>query len=150
MSPTPDGPPLADPDAPRVACVGAIVRDRDRLLVVRRGRPPAEGLWSIPGGRVEAGESHAEALVREVREETGLRVRVGPLAGRVERAGPGRAVYDIADHVCEVVGGTLRAADDAAEVRWATYDDLRALPLTEGLLEALAEWGVLPQEPAGS
>lgn len=144
MPTAPSGPPREPAtDAPRVACVGAIIRHDGRLLLVRRGRPPGEGLWSVPGGRVEPGETPAQALAREVREETGLEVRVGGLAGRVERPGLAGAVYDIADHVCDVVGGELRAGDDAAEVRWASYDDLRNLPLTEGLLDALSGWGVL-------
>ncbi|HMA45799.1 MAG TPA: NUDIX domain-containing protein [Frankiaceae bacterium] len=130
--------------APRVPCVGALVRDgAGRLLLVRRGNEPGRGLWSLPGGRVEPGESAEQALVREVREETGLLVTVGPLVGRVERPGPGGVVYDIADHACRTVGGTLRAGDDAAEVRWV--GGLAGLPLTEGLAETLDAWGVLPR-----
>lgn len=133
-----------DAAAPHVPCVGALVRDgAGRLLLVRRANEPGRGLWSLPGGRVEPGESAEQALVREVREETGLLVTVGPLVGRVERPGPGGVVYDIADHVCRAVGGTLRAGDDAAEVRWV--DALAALPLTEGLAETLDAWGVLPR-----
>ncbi|MGH8868405.1 MAG: NUDIX hydrolase [Actinomycetes bacterium] len=129
----------------RVPCVGAVVRDAaGRLLLVQRGRPPGLGLWSLPGGRVEAGESDAQALTREVREETGLEVRVGPLVGRVERAGPAGSVYVIADHACEVTGGRLSAGDDAADVRWVGRDDLASLPVTDGLLDTLAGWGVLP------
>lgn len=132
-----------DAAAPHVPCVGALVRDgAGRLLLVRRANEPGRGLWSLPGGRVEPGESAEQALVREVREETGLLVTVGPLVGRVERPGPGGVVYDIADHLCRAVGGTLRAGDDAAEVRWV--DGLAALPLTEGLAETLEAWGVLP------
>jgi 8-oxo-dGTP diphosphatase len=128
----------------RVPCVGAVVRDgRGRLLLVRRGRPPGLGLWSLPGGRVEAGETPEAALAREVREETGLEVTVGALVGRVERAGPGGVVYDIADHVCTVTGGRLAPGDDADDARWATPTELRSLPTTDGLLDALARWGVV-------
>ena len=127
-----------------VPCVGAVVHDdAGRILLVRRGRAPATGLWSIPGGRIETGESDADAVVREVREETGLIVAVGRLAGRVVRAGPGGVVYDIADYECQAVGGDLVAGDDAADVRWVSREELRSLPTTEGLVEVLAEWGLL-------
>ncbi|MER5647956.1 NUDIX domain-containing protein [Streptosporangium sp. NPDC002524] len=128
----------------RVNCVGAIVFDGSgRMLLVRRGRPPGEGLWSVPGGRVEPGESDPEAVAREVLEETGLTVVPGPLAGTVDRPGPGGAVYEIRDYLAEVSGGTLAAGDDAADARWFTPEELPRLPLTPGLLDALAEWGVI-------
>ncbi|MEO3826165.1 NUDIX domain-containing protein [Actinomadura sp. B10D3] len=128
----------------RVRCVGGIVRDGEgRLLVVRRGRPPGVGQWTIPGGRVEPGEDDQAAVARELREETGLDVAVGALAGSVSRPGPDGVTYDIHDYMATVVGGTLRAGDDASDVRWASPDDLRDLPMTPGLLDALALWGVL-------
>ncbi|MEU9840581.1 NUDIX domain-containing protein [Actinomadura sp. NPDC048032] len=128
----------------RVRCVGGVVRDGEgRLLLVRRGHPPGEGLWSIPGGRVEPGEDDAAAVARELREETGLDVLVGALAGTVERPGPGGVVYEIHDYTATVAGGTLRAGDDASDVRWVARGELGALPMTPGLLDALAEWGVL-------
>ncbi|SFO68803.1 MULTISPECIES: NUDIX hydrolase [Actinomadura] len=128
----------------RVRCVGGIVRDGDgRLLLVQRGRPPGVGQWTIPGGRVEPGEDDHAAVVRELREETGLDVAVGALAGSVQRPGPGGVTYDIHDYMATVVGGTLRAGDDASDVRWTSADDLRDLPITPGLLDALALWGVL-------
>nr|WP_055508457.1 NUDIX domain-containing protein [Nonomuraea pusilla] len=126
--------------------MGAIIFDAfDRLLLIRRGRPPGEGLWSIPGGRLEAGESDAEGLRREVLEETGLRVEVGRLAGSVDRPGPGGVTYVIRDYLATATGGTLAAADDAAEARWCAPGELAELPLTEGLAEALTAWGVLPR-----
>ncbi|MFB4298884.1 NUDIX hydrolase [Actinomadura sp. NTSP31] len=128
----------------RVRCVGGIVRDgAGRLLLVRRGRPPGAGLWSVPGGRVEPGEDDAAAVARELKEETGLDVAVGALAGSVDRPGPGGVVYEIHDYAAEAVGGALRAGDDAADVRWVTAAELRELPLTEGLVEALESWGLL-------
>ncbi|REE95889.1 NUDIX hydrolase [Thermomonospora umbrina] len=131
-----------------VRCVGAIVRDEaGRLLVIRRGRPPGEGLWSIPGGRVEPGEADAAAVAREVREETGLLVAVGARTGVVDRPGPGDATYEIHDYAATVVGGALRAGDDAADARWVTVAELRALPTSPGLVEALTAWRVLPPGP---
>lgn len=128
----------------RVRCVGGIVRDgRGRLLLVRRGRPPGAGLWSVPGGRVEPGEDDAAALVRELKEETGLDVVAGALAGSVDRPGPGGVVYEIHDYEARAVGGVLRAGDDAADARWVTAAELRELPLTDGLVEALESWGLL-------
>lgn len=127
-----------------VPCVGAVVRAADgRLLVIRRGNPPGAGLWSLPGGRVVAGESDSEALAREVREETGLLVQVGALLGSVERDGAVGEVFMIRDYACAVTGGTLRAGDDAVDARWVADDELRGLPTTWGLLDALDSWGVL-------
>lgn len=130
----------------RVRCVGAIIHDAEgRLLLIQRGHPPGEGLWSIPGGRVEPGESDADAVVREVAEETGLRVVPGPLAGSVDRTGPGGAVYDIRDYRATVDGGVLHAGDDARAVRWVDAGELATLPTTEGLKETLTSWGALPR-----
>ena len=127
-----------------IPCVGAVVTDgRGRLLMIKRGHEPGAGLWSIPGGRIEPGETDAEALVREMFEETGLVVEVGPLIGRVQRPGPAGAVIDIADYAATVTGGTLRPGDDAADARWVDLAGLASLEITEGLIEALTDWGVL-------
>lgn len=129
----------------RVPCAGAVIRDDSgRLLLVRRGRDPGRGLWSLPGGRIESGESVAQAVVREVLEETGLHVTAGPLVGRVERPGPGNVTYVIDDLACTVVGGQLRPGDDADDARFAAPDELATLPLSAGLLDVLREWGVIP------
>ena len=127
------------------ACAGGIVLDHERrLLLVRRGKPPSMGRWTIPGGRCRPGESRREACIREVAEETGLVVEVLHSAGRVTRDGPPGIVYDIEDFVCAVHGGDLRAGDDAAEARWVTRAELADLDLTPGLVGALTEWGLLP------
>ncbi len=126
--------------------MGAVVRDEEhRLLVVRRGRPPEAGRWSLPGGRMEPGESAPAAVVREVAEETGLSVVAGRLLGSVERPGPGGVTYLILDYVCTATtpGQAPRAGDDAADARWVSPAELAGLPTTPGLLEALRDWGVL-------
>jgi mutator protein MutT len=124
--------------------VGAVVRDEHgRLLLIKRGHEPDAGRWSLPGGRIEAGETDAEALVREMREETGLTVTAGPLVGSVRRPWPGGAVIDIRDYAATVTGGTLCPGDDAADARWVRPQEMSALPLTEGLAQILAAWGVL-------
>ena len=130
----------------RVPCVGALVQDDDgRLLVVRRGHEPGRGQWSVPGGRVETGESDAEAVVREVLEETGMHVRVGVRVGTVVRDGPGGTSYDIRDYACAVTGPTSPVpGDDADEVRWVTRAELAELDLVDQLWDTLAEWGMLP------
>ena len=129
-----------------IPCVGAVVTDgQGRLLMIKRGHEPGAGLWSIPGGRIEPGETDAEALVREMLEETGLAVEVGSLIGRVQRPGLDGAVIDIRDYIATVTGGTLRPGDDAADTRWVEAADLDSLEITEGLIEALTDWGVLGQ-----
>jgi 8-oxo-dGTP diphosphatase len=127
-----------------IPCVGAVVTDEQgRLLVIQRGHDPGAGLWSIPGGRIEPGETDAQALVRELLEETNLQVKVDRFIGRVQRPGLGGAVIDIRDYAATVTGGMLRAGDDAADARWVTAAELARLEVTEGLIEALTEWGVL-------
>ena len=122
--------------------VGAVVVDAEgRLLVVRRGGAPAAGRWSLPGGRVEPGETVREAVRREVAEETGLDVDVGDLVGFVEVRGGGHH-FVILDLRAEVRGGDLRAGDDAAEVAWMSRGRLEAVTTTDGLLAFLDEHGI--------
>ncbi|GAB3363729.1 NUDIX hydrolase [Modestobacter lapidis] len=130
-----------------VPCVGAVVHDEQgRLLVVQRGHAPNRGLWSVPGGRVEPGETEQAAVVREVTEETGLVVTAGALLGRVRVAADG-VVFTIADFACfpSPPGQQPVAGDDAADVAWVDAVGLSALPCTPGLAAALGGWGVLPR-----
>lgn len=133
-----------------VPCVGAVARDADgRLLLVRRGHSPQAGRWSLPGGRVEPGETAEQALVREVWEGTGYLVAVGDEVGRVQipTTDPFDGtplVYEVADHACAVTDGQLRPGDDAADARWVHPVELSRLPLTDGLVDALTDWGLLP------
>jgi ADP-ribose pyrophosphatase YjhB (NUDIX family) len=127
-----------------IPCVGGIVTNSSgQLLLIRRGHEPGAGLWSVPGGRVEPGETDAEALVRELREETGLTVQPGKLIGSVRRAAGRGDVFDIRDYAATVIGGSLTAGDDAADVRWVSPAELDGLETTAGLVEALTGWGVL-------
>jgi len=133
----------------RIPCVGAIITGPGgRLLLIRRGKEPEAGRWSLPGGRIEPGETDEQALVREVREETGLQVVPGPLIGAVDRPQPDGRVLVIRDYAATVTGGVLAAGDDAADVRWAGAGELAGLALTTGLRQILDAWGVVPAAPA--
>lgn len=128
-----------------IRCVGGIVHDVDgNLLLIRRGHEPGQGYWSLPGGRVEAGESDRDAVIRELREETGLSVHPERLVGTLVR-GP----YEIFDYACTARGGTLRAGGDADEARWIdaqAFTELdRAGALTGGLSNLLRSWDALPR-----
>lgn len=118
--------------------------DQRRLLLIRRGQPPALGRWSIPGGRCLPSESAEDACAREVQEETGLVVNVIRHMGRVDREGPAGVTYVIDDYLCEVRSGVLRAADDAVDARWASRAELLTLDLSPGLLESLVAWDAVP------
>jgi 8-oxo-dGTP diphosphatase len=114
-----------------------------RLLLIRRGAPPAAGEWSVPGGRVEPGELLAEAVVRELFEETGLEGVCGPLLGVAERIGD-HGHFVILDHVVTVLDDRdPTPGDDAAEAAWVPLEDVATLPLVDGLAEFLHDHGVL-------
>ncbi len=135
---------LVAPPRPEVA-VGAVVIHDGRLLLIRRGRGPALGQWSVPGGRVEWGETLARAVEREVAEETGLTVQCGPFVGWVERMGAGHH-YVIMDFRADIVGDAavaLRAGDDAAEAGWIPLSEVPAVDLVDGLLGFLRTHHIL-------
>lgn len=124
-------------------CVGAVVVDDGRLLLVRRGRGPAQGSWSVPGGRVEPGETLAEAVVRELREETALEGVCGELLGWVERIDDEHHFVILDFRVDVLDPGEPVVGDDAAEARWVPLHDVAEMALVDGLAEFLHEHGVL-------
>jgi 8-oxo-dGTP diphosphatase len=131
------------PSAPRAA-VGAIVFRSGRVLLVRRGHPPSQGLWAIPGGRIELGETLQEAAEREVREETGLTIHARKPVYAFDvvlRDETGRVQfhYVIVDLLADYVSGTVQAADDAYEARWVAPNELKELPLNQTTLEVLTQ-----------
>jgi ADP-ribose pyrophosphatase YjhB (NUDIX family) len=131
------------PDYPRVG-VGAVVLSRGRVLLARRGKPPAEGRWSLPGGLVDLGETSVDAARREVLEECGIGVRIAELVGvldRVTRDGDGRVRYHwlLVDYLAfpEADDDTITAGDDAAEVRWVPIDEVVRMQTTDGLIDMI-------------
>ncbi len=127
-------------------CVGAVAVADGRLLLVRRGHGPAAGEWSIPGGRVEGGETLAEAVVRELAEETGLEAVCDDLVGWVERIGADHH-FVILDFLVTVLDDPEKlpvAGGDAAEAAWVALEEVSHLRLTEGLAEFLHEHGIVP------
>ena len=133
----------ASPVRPEV-CVGAIAIDRDRLLMIRRGRGAAQGQWSVPGGRVEAGETLMAAVAREVYEETGLEVVAERFVGMVERISDDYH-FVIHDFLVTVLDERPKpqAGDDAAEALWVPLDEVTDFDLVDGLADFLAEHGFL-------
>ena len=128
-------------------CVGAVVHDAEgRLLLIRRGHAPSAGLWSVPGGRMEPGETQEQAVVRELAEETGLAVQpVRPL-GTVRIDGDG-VVFLVTDWLCTlaVPGQQPVAGDDAADAAFVDTTGLAALAMAPGVVTALSGWDVLPR-----
>ena len=124
--------------------VGAVIVERGRILLVRRGRGAHAGRWAVPGGKQRFGETMRAAVAREVLEETGLVVEVGDAvwAGdAVDDAFPPAWHYALVDFACTVVGGELRAGDDALEAAWFPLETARELELTPtmpALLDELA------------
>ena len=122
--------------------VGAIIVQGDRVVLVKRGHPPLEGEWSIPGGVLEVGETIREGVIREAREETSLHVEPMDLLGvfdRVLRDDQGQVLYHyvLIDFLCRISHGSLHAAGDAAEAKWFTQQELSALPLPRDTADAI-------------
>jgi mutator protein MutT len=139
------------PDRPIVG-VGAVVLHGDRVLIVKRGHPPLEGEWSLPGGTVEVGETLEAALVREILEETGLEVAVGAVVevlDRIQYSDDGRIEYHfvLVDYVCTVAAGELAPASDAADARWVSAEEFPAYRLTHKVLEVIEKARRLVRQP---
>jgi len=124
-------------------CVGAIAVLDGKLLLIRRGHGPAAGLWSVPGGRVELDELLAEAVVREVLEETNLECVCGELVGWVERFVDGRHFVILDFEVTVLDPDAARAGSDAAEVAWVPIEDVAELALVDGLADFLHEHEII-------
>lgn len=126
-------------------CVGAVIIDDGRLLMVRRGHGPAAGTWAIPGGRVERGETVAEAVVREVREETGVDAVCGPLIDWVELIDDDEHLF-ILDFRMELLGPADPVpGSDATEATWVSLDLVTDRRLAPGLAEFLADHRIIEE-----
>lgn len=132
------------PRRPLVA-VGAIVFHRGQILLVRRGHPPSQGQWAIPGGRVKLGERLAEAAEREIREETGLSIRAGQPVVTFEvidrdANGSVRYHYVIVDLAATYLSGVIRAGDDALQARWVSQNDLARMAVNQKTRQILKKF----------
>jgi 8-oxo-dGTP diphosphatase len=129
------------PERPIVG-VGAVVLDGDRVVLVKRANEPLIGEWSLPGGAVDVGETLEEAIRREVREETGLDVEVGPIVDVLDRIrydpdGRVKFHYVLVDFLCRPTGGELRCASDAAEAVWADGPALKRYDVAEATISVI-------------
>lgn len=124
--------------------VGVVVIDGDRVLLVQRGKEPGAGTWAFPGGRLELGETLAEAAVREAHEETGLTIEPGEVIAvrdliDSDEAGRIRFHYVLIDLLAQPVGGTLRPGDDSLAVRWIGLEDMADLPMAPHMVEVVRQ-----------
>ena len=130
------------PDRPFVGD-GAVIVDAARVVLIRRRFAPLAGEWSLPGGVVEAGETLEDCVTREMREETGLDVEVGPVIevfDRITRDDSGRVLYHyvLVDYLCWPTGGTLQAGSDVDAAVWTSTADLSAYDLTDKATAVIA------------
>lgn len=133
-------------DGPEL-CVGAVAVRDDAILLIRRGTPPGQGLWSVPGGRVQRGETLAEAARREMWEETGLEGEVGEAVGWTELIGR-RRHYVVVDFWVTVASDAApTAGTDASDAAWVALEELEEWDLVDGLLQFLADHRVIPSSP---
>ena len=137
----PEAPGREHPQRPIIAVGGVVIHD-ERALLIRRGQPPLEGRWSIPGGILEIGETITSAIERELKEETGIAVRVLGLLEiyeKVLRDSDNRAQYHfiILDYMCEFVEGEAEADGDVTDAAWVNENDLETLQLTSAALRVV-------------
>lgn len=134
---------MSEPSFPQIG-VGAVVIRNGKVLLVKRGKPPSEGLWAIPGGRLQFGETLQQAAERELLEETGIVIRAAnPIyifdVLDKDESGEIRYHYVIVDLAAEYVSGEVNASDDAVDARWLSADDLTLLPVSEKTIELLRD-----------
>ncbi|MGR9363649.1 NUDIX hydrolase (plasmid) [Rhizobium leguminosarum] len=132
------------PQQQPILAASAVIQDSTgRFLLVQRANPPEQGHWTLPGGRVDPGETLAEAAIREVYEETSVTIRVVRELGQLTVPDGKGGLYEIHDFLAELVSGEAIAGDDAADVGWFSPDELETMTLTTDLLEYLARYGCI-------
>lgn len=129
---------------PILAASAVILDEQKRILLVQRANPPNKGCWTLPGGRVDPGETLELAAIREIFEETGLVIRVVRELGQLDVPDGKGGIYEIHDFLAEKIEGKADAGDDAAAIGWFRNDELPKLPLTPDLLHYLNRYGVYP------
>jgi 8-oxo-dGTP diphosphatase len=133
-----------DGDYPQQPGIGVVIVEAGRVLLVKRSKDPGAGTWAFPGGRLELGETLAEAAVREAREETGLTVEPGEVFAVLDLIdsdadGNIRFHYVLIDLLAERMAGTLRPGDDSVDARWVGLADLEGLPMAPRVSDIVRE-----------